>query len=83
MTDFQPDLPDEAGHEKRIALGYVTAAFAEAELDGLDADYVVQAALFAAFHHLVELYGEEQTATYAETFPERIRSGAFSLAPRH
>ena len=73
---------DEASH-KRLALGYVAQAFAEAELDGLDSDFVVQAALFEAFRHLVELYGEEQTATYAETFPDRIRGGSFSVAPRH
>lgn len=83
MTELPSDIADEAGHEKRVALGYVAAAFAEAELDGLDSDFVVQAALFEAFRHLVELYGEEQTAIYAETFPERIRIGAFSLAARH
>lgn len=81
------DLPDnafadEASH-KRAALGYVTQAFAEAELDGLDSDFVVQAALFEAFRHLVEVYGEEQAATYAESIPGRIRDGSFSLAPRH
>ena len=76
-------LGDDAGGLKRAALGYVAQAFAEAELDGLDSDYVVQAALFEAFRHLVELYGEEQTAAYAEGFPERIRAGAYSVAPRH
>lgn len=76
-------LVDDASGLKRAALGYVTEAFAEAELDGLDSDYVVQAALFEAFRHLVDLYGEEQTATYAEAFPDRIRGGAFSVAPRH
>lgn len=83
MTHPDTDLQDEAGHEKRVALGYVAAAFAEAELNGLDSDFVVQAALFEAFRHLVEVYGEEETAVYAGTFPERIRRGAFSLAPRH
>lgn len=75
-------LVDEANH-KRAALGYVEQAFAEAELDGLDCDFVVQAALFQAFRHLVELYGEEQTAVYAEALPDRIRRGAFSIAPKH
>ena len=56
-------LVDDASGLKRAALGYVTEAFAEAEL--------------------VDLYGEEQTATYAEAFPDRIRGGAFSVAPRH
>lgn len=84
MIDPPPDnaLADEASH-KRAALGYVTQAFAEAELDGLDSDFVVQAALFEAFRHLVEVYGEEQTATYAESIPDRIRDGSFSVSPRH
>lgn len=82
MSERDTRASDE-GSERRAALGYVAAAFAEAELDGLDSDAVVQAALFEAFRHLVDLYGEEQTAIYAETFPERIRTGAFSVAPRH
>lgn len=73
---------EEACH-KRAALGYVTQAFAEAELDGLDSDFVVQAALFEAFRQLVAVYGEEQTAIYAEGFPGRIREGSFSITPRH
>lgn len=82
------DHNDTASHEdasgpKRAALSYLAAAFAEAELDGLDSDFMVQAALFEAFRQLVEMYGEEQTAAYAEGFPARIREGAFSVMPRH
>ena len=68
---------------KEAALSYVTEAFAEAELDGLDSDYMAQAALFAAFHELVAIYGEEAVAEYAEGLPERIRGGQFSSGPRH
>lgn len=82
MHDTDTTYDDDAT-DKRDALSYVAQAFAEAELDGLDADFVVQAALFEAFRQLVEVYGEEQTAAYAETFPERIRSGQYSVAPRH
>lgn len=68
---------------KEAALSYVTEAFAEAELDGLDSDYMAQAALFAAFHELVATYGEEAVADYAEGLPERIRGGAFSSGLKH
>ena len=68
---------------KEAALSYVTEAFAEAELDGLDSDYMAQAALFAAFHELVSLYGEDAVAQYAEGLPDRIRGGAFSSGPKH
>lgn len=83
MIDTTDDSFAEEANHKRAAHGYVTQAFAEAELDGLDSDFVVQAALFEAFRHLVDLYGEEQTAAYAETFPGRIRQGSYSVTPRH
>lgn len=83
MIDSPHNLFAEEGSHKRAALGYVAQAFAEAELDGLDSDFVVQAALFEAFRHLVELYGEEETAGYAESLPRRIREGSFSVCPRH
>lgn len=82
---MEQDSPsyEEVASSKRAALKYVTEAFAEAELDGLDGDCMVQAALFAAFQYLVEVYGEEQTAVYAETMPARIRGGGFSTCPKH
>jgi hypothetical protein len=83
MTDTDISLLDDGGLAKRMALTYVAEAFAEAELDGLDGDCMVQAALFAAFKHLVEVYGEEPAATYAEGLPARIRAGGFSTCPRH
>jgi hypothetical protein len=74
-------LPDhDQRAAKRLALSYVSEAFAEAELDGLDSDYMAQAALFAAFTELVATYGEEAVAEYAATLPDKIRTGAFSLA---
>ena len=76
------DLP-ESSAIKQAALSYVTEAFAEAELDGLDADYMAQAALFAAFMELAATYGEEAVAQYAEGLPEKIRSGGFSTGLRH
>jgi hypothetical protein len=76
------DLP-ESNAIKQAALSYVTEAFAEAELDGLDSDYIAQAALFAAFLELVATYGEEAVALYAEGLPEKIRRGGFSTGPKH
>ncbi len=73
------DLP-ELSAIKQAALSYVTDAFAEAELDGLDADCMAQAALFAAFQELVATYGEEAVADYAAGLPDKIRTGAFSMA---
>ncbi|WP_430911689.1 hypothetical protein [Methylobacterium sp. sgz302541] len=75
---FEADLD-----EKRAALSYVSEAFAEGCLDGLDGDCMAQAALFAAFQELVASYGEDATARYAESLPERIRGGAFTTGLQH
>ncbi len=72
----------DAADERRVALAYVAEAFAEATLDGVEEDCFVQAALFTAFQTLVELYGEEPVAVFAERLPERIRQGEFSTATR-
>jgi hypothetical protein len=68
--------------ERRAALAYVAEAFAEATLDGIEEDCFVQAALFTAFQTLVDIYGEDAAATFAERLPERIRQGEFSVVTR-
>ena len=80
MQTISQSAPLEADvEEKRAALSYVSEAFAEGCLDGLDGDCMAQAALFAAFQELVTTYGEEATARYAEGFPDRIRGGEYNL----
>ncbi|WP_262031591.1 hypothetical protein [Microvirga sp. Mcv34] len=81
MNDNNVPLDDmpELSALKQAALSYVTEAFAEAELDGLDSDCMAQAALFAAFTELVATYGEEAVAEYAATLADKIRGGAFSM----
>ena len=83
LQDPIPADPTEASADRRAALTYVVEAFVEGQLDGLDTDAMVQAALFAAFQELVATYGEEATACYAEGLPERVRGGAFSTGLRH
>jgi pyruvate-formate lyase-activating enzyme len=77
------DMAQDIADEKRAAMSYVSEAFAEAQLDGLDPDCLAQAALFAAFRELVITYGEDASAEYAESLAERIRAGGFSTALRH
>jgi hypothetical protein len=76
-------LAETAADERRAALGYVTEAFAEATLAGIESDCFAHAALFAAFRELVTTYGEEAVAQFAERLPRRIRDGEFSVATRH
>ena len=69
-----------ADHEqKKVALGYVHEAWAEARLDGIDGDCMAQACLFAALIEFVTTYGEEPAAVFAEGLSVRIRNGEFSL----
>ena len=69
--------------QKRVALGYLQEAWAEARLDGVDGDCLAQACLFAAFAEFVSTYGEDAAATFAEGLGTRIRNGEFSIeAPR-
>jgi hypothetical protein len=72
-----------ADHEqKRVALGYLQEAWAEARHDGIDSDCLAQACLFAAFAEFVTTYGEEAAATFAEGLGARIRNGEYSLDRR-
>lgn len=66
--------------QKRIALGYLNEAWAEASLDGIDGDCLAQASLFTAFAELINTYGEDAVARFAEGLAARIRDGEFSLA---
>lgn len=80
-TGRSTDAPDTASaHEqKRVALGYLQEAWAEARLDGIDGDCLAQACLFAALAEFVSTYGEDAAATFAEGLGNRIRNGEFSL----
>jgi len=70
-------VPDH--EQKKVALGYLQEAWAEARLDGIDGDCLAQSCLFAAFAELVSTYGEEAAAEYAEGLAGRIRNGEFSI----
>ena len=65
--------------QKKVALGYLQEAWAEARLDGVDGDCLAQSCLFAAFAELVSTYGEEAAAEYAQGLAARIRNGEFTL----
>ena len=76
MTPIHPSTLDETGAEQhRAALVYVTEAFAEAILAGIESDSFAHAALAAD--------GEESVADFAERLPARLRSGEFSTRARH
>lgn len=68
--------------QKRVALGYLQEAWAEARHDGVDGDCLAQACLFTALAEFVTTYGEEAAATFAQGLPERIRNGEFSIEPQ-
>lgn len=65
--------------QKRVALGYLQEAWAEALHDGIDGDCLAQACLFAALAEFVTTYGEDAAAKFTEGLGTRIRNGEFSL----
>jgi hypothetical protein len=65
--------------QKQAALSYLSEAWAEARLDGVDGDCLAQACLFTAFAELIASYGEEPVAKLVEGLPARIRKGEFSV----
>ena len=71
--------PKTDREQKKLALGYLQEAWAEAKLDGIDGDCLAQACLFAAMAELVSTYGEDAASKFAEKLPIRIRNGEFSL----
>jgi hypothetical protein len=77
VSSMREALPEH--EQKRVALGYVQEAWAEARLDGIDGDCLAQTCLFTAFVELVSTYGEDASATFAEGLPARIRNGEFTV----
>ena len=76
-----PSLLDSA--EARLAaLDYVSEAFAEAVLDGVEVEAFAEAAIATALRELVAAHGEEQVADLVQSWPERLRAGEFSLRLR-
>ena len=73
----QHPVPDH--EQKKVALGYLQEAWAEARLDGVDGDCLAQSCLFTAFAELVSTYGEDAAAEFAEGLAGRIRNGEFSI----
>jgi hypothetical protein len=65
--------------QKRLALGYLQDAWAEAAHHGIESDCLAQTALFLAFAELIATYGEEAAARFAENLAPRIRNGEFSV----
>jgi hypothetical protein len=70
-------IPDH--EQKKVALGYLSEAWAEARLDGIDGDCMAQACLFAALSELITTYGEEAAARYTDGLSKRIHNGEFSV----
>jgi hypothetical protein len=65
-----------------VALDYVSEAFAEAVLDGVEAEAFAEAAIATALRELVAAYGEDRVAEIVGTFPDRLRAGEFTARLR-
>lgn len=80
MTSQQQRRGAEPEREdKQAALDLIQEAWIEARQSGVDGDCMAQICLFTAFSELVSTYGEDAAARYAESLPQRIANGEFSL----
>jgi hypothetical protein len=86
MTTAGPSIharePVSDREQKRVALGYLQEAWAEARLDGVDDDCMAQSCLFVALAEFVTTYGEEAAAKFTDGLGARIRNGEFSVEQR-
>jgi hypothetical protein len=86
MTTAGPSIhapePVSDREQKRVALGYLQEAWAEARHDGVDGDCMAQACLFAALAEFVTTYGEDAAAKFTEGLSKRIHNGEFSIEQR-
>jgi hypothetical protein len=76
-TTARDPIPDQ--EQKRVAIGDLQEAWAEARLDGVDGDCLAQASLFVALAEFVSTYGEDAAAEFTDRLSARIRNGEFSL----
>ena len=68
----------DAAEARVTALDYVSEAFAEAVLDGVEVEDLAEAAICTALRELVAAHGEERVALVVEGWPERLRAGEFT-----
>ena len=69
----------ERDAQSEAALRYILDAWEDALHDGIAAETLANAALFAALADLVSAYGEEAVAQMAGGLSQRISHGEFTL----
>ncbi|MGF1463840.1 MAG: hypothetical protein ACFB2Z_11900 [Maricaulaceae bacterium] len=67
------------GEQKSMALDLLLEAWDEALNQGCEPELIATSAIFAALTDMIDAYGEEPVAEMAESLPERIRRGEFSM----
>ncbi|MFP3920469.1 MAG: hypothetical protein ACLFPA_12095 [Dichotomicrobium sp.] len=82
LQDRLQSLPPELEAEETEALRYIAEAWEDAVQDGIDPRMLANAALFAAFSDLVEIYGESAVISMAEGLKARVERGEFTLNRR-
>ncbi len=80
--DVSHDDDRTVSEKKRAALDLILDAWENGLESGIDNEILAHAALFSALSDMIELYGEEAVAQFAERVPQRIMKGEFTLV-RH
>jgi len=79
LHDRLEGLPPDWEAEETEALLYIAEAWEDAMREGIDRHVLANAALFAAFSALVEIYGESAVVSMAEGLKARVERGEFTL----
>ena len=75
------EIPEELREEspKQAALRYILEAWENAVEDGIDPEFLSNAAIYAALCDLVETHGEENVSRMTNGLAERIELGEFTI----
>lgn len=65
---------------KAAALRAIVSAWEAALAQGVGAELLASAAIFAALTDMVDLYGEQPVAGFCEGLADRVRAGEFTLS---
>lgn len=74
-----PRQEDDTQNENQQALRYILEAWEDALEEGIEAEMLANAALFAALTDLVSTYGEDAVSRMTDGLSERINQGEFTL----
>lgn len=73
------DEERDQDEQKSVAMEFLLDAWDDALSSGCAPETIATSAIYAALADMIDLYGEEAVAEMAESLPDRVRRGEFSM----